>query len=142
MYPAFPHLRKSRLSRFMLLAWLAFVLVAPIQFCMSAYAAQSGASQSMDPPCPFMGAVHGMHMPRACGGHGTAAMHLQCHRSQVATGAGLPQPSLAKAIVLPQPAWQHSPLLATRPAFYWLTDNSGFSPAPLPAFLRYSRLLI
>ncbi len=141
MHPVFPLLRKSRLSRFALLAWLAFVLLAPIQFCVSAYAAQVGQSQSMDQPCPFMGGAHGMHMSRACG-HGNAAMHLQCHRSQVATGAVSPQPSLAKAIVLPQPAWQHAPLLATRPAFYWLTDNSGFRPAPLPAFLRYSRLLI
>lgn len=139
----FPLLRKSRLSRVTLLAWLAFVLLAPLQLCLSAYAAESGASQAMmEQPCHFfMAAGHDMHMS-AAGGHANAAMRLDCHRSEVATGAGSPWPPLAKGVLLSQLAWLHDPLLATGRTFSGLTDDSRSRSAPPPAFLRYSRLLI
>lgn len=142
MHRVFPLLRKSRLHRLALLGWLAFMALAPLQFCLSAYAAQAPMPvQAMNQPCGFTGVLHGMRMSRACM-QGNTGMHLQCHRNHIATGVSTPQPSLGSAIALPMPAWPYAILPAARVSFRRLADHPHTRPSSLSTFLRYSRLLI
>ncbi|MDE2090214.1 MAG: hypothetical protein KGJ12_09355 [Gammaproteobacteria bacterium] len=142
MHRLFPLLRKSRLHRLALFGWLTFIALAPLQFCLSAYAAPVRVPvQSMNQPCGFTGVLHGMRMSRACM-QGNTGMHLQCHRNHIATGVSTPQPSLGGAIALPMPAWSHAILPATRVSFRWLADHPYTRSSSLSTFLRYSRLLI
>ena len=130
------------MHRLALFGWLTFIALAPLQFCLSAYAAQAPMpAQSMDQPCGFTGVLHGMRMSRGCM-QGNTGMHLQCHRNHIATGVSTPQPSLASAIALPVPAWSHAILPAARASFRWRADHPHARSSSLSAFLRYSRLLI
>ncbi|MHB1951432.1 MAG: hypothetical protein ACYCQK_08155 [Acidiferrobacteraceae bacterium] len=142
MHGLFPLLRKSRIPRLAVAGWLIFIAWAPFQFCLAAYGAQTRMPVApMEMPCGLTGVLHNMHMSPGCLSGGSA-LHFQCHRGHIASGASAPQPPLASAIALPVPAWSHATLSCNRVSLPWPTGSPPTRISSLSTVLRYSRLLI